>query len=106
MLEKTILEAHGYRVRVAVDGMEAMALLRSETADLVITDVQMPRMDGLALLQALKKDAELSRIPVIMVTSLERREDQERGMSLGADAYIVKRKFDQAELLGVIRQIL
>lgn len=106
MLEKNILEAHGYRVRVAVDGMEAMALLRNETPDLVITDVQMPRMDGLALLEALKKDSDLSRIPVIMVTSLERREDQERGMSLGADAYIVKRKFDQAELLAAIRQIL
>jgi two-component system chemotaxis sensor kinase CheA len=106
MLEKNILEAHGYRVRVAVDGMEAMALLRNETADLVITDVQMPRMDGLALLEALKKDPDLSRIPVIMVTSLERREDQERGLSLGADAYIVKRKFDQAELLAAIRQIL
>jgi two-component system chemotaxis sensor kinase CheA len=83
-----------------------MALLRNETPDLVITDVQMPRMDGLALLEALKKDPGLSRIPVIMVTSLERREDQERGMSLGADAYIVKRKFDQAELLAAIRQIL
>jgi two-component system chemotaxis sensor kinase CheA len=106
MLEKNILEAHGYRVRVAVDGMEAMAQLRAEKADLVITDVQMPRMDGLALLETLKKDENLSRIPVIMVTSLERREDQERGLSLGADAYIVKRKFDQAELLAAIRQIL
>jgi two-component system chemotaxis sensor kinase CheA len=105
-LEKSILEAHDYRVRVAVDGVEALAQLRAEKADLVITDVQMPRMDGFQLLQAMKQDQYLREIPVIVVTSLESREDQERGLSLGADAYIVKRKFDQAELLAAIRQIL
>ena len=105
-LEKSILEAHGYRVRVAVDGMEALSQLRTEKADLVVTDVQMPRMDGFALLEAIKKDPGLERIPVIVVTSLERREDQERGLALGADAYVVKRKFDQAELLTAIRQLL
>jgi two-component system chemotaxis sensor kinase CheA len=105
-LEKSILEAHGYRVRVAVDGLEALAQLRAEKADLVISDVQMPRMDGFQLLEAIKKDRNLCQIPVIVVTSLERREDQERGLSLGADAYIVKRKFDQQELLAAIRQIL
>jgi two-component system, chemotaxis family, sensor kinase CheA len=105
-LERSILEAHGYRVRVAVDGMEALAQLQSDKTDLVIADIQMPRMDGFELLEAMKKDPNLSGIPVIVVTSLERREDQERGLALGADAYIVKRKFDQAELLAAIRQIL
>ena len=105
-LERCILEAQGYRVRVAVDGMEALAQLRVEKADLVISDVQMPRMDGFELLEAMKKDPNLNRIPVIVVTSLERQEDQERGLALGADAYIVKQKFDQAELLATIRQIL
>jgi two-component system chemotaxis sensor kinase CheA len=105
-LEKSILEAHGYRVRVAVDGMEALDRLRVEKADLVIADIQMPRLDGFGLLEAMKKDPNLNRIPVIVVTSLERAEDQERGLSLGADAYIVKRKFDQGELLATIRQIL
>jgi two-component system, chemotaxis family, sensor kinase CheA len=105
-LEKSILEANGYRVQVAVDGVEALAKLRAEKADLVITDVQMPRMDGFTLLEAMKKDSSLHRIPVIMVTSLDRLEDQKRGLELGADAYIVKRKFDQAELLSAIRQIL
>ncbi len=105
-LEKSILEAHGYRVRVAVDGVEALAQLRTEKADLVITDIQMPRMDGFRLLEAMKQDPILNRIPVVVVTSLDRREDQERGLELGADAYIVKRKFDQAELLAAIRQIL
>ena len=105
-LERSILEAHGYRVRVAVDGVEALAVLRAETADLVIADIEMPRLNGFGLLEAMKKDQSLARIPVIVVTSLERREDQERGLALGADAYIVKRKFDQEELLAVIRQIL
>jgi two-component system, chemotaxis family, sensor kinase CheA len=105
-LEKSILEAHGYRVRIAVDGMEALDRLRAEKADLVIADIQMPRLDGFGLLEAMKKDPDLNRLPIIIVTSLERPEDQMRGLSLGADAYIVKRKFDQWELLTAIRQIL
>jgi two-component system chemotaxis sensor kinase CheA len=105
-LEKSILEAHGYRVRVAVDGVEAMEQLRSEKADLVIADVQMPRMDGFELLEAIRKDPHLKATPVIVVTSLDRREDRERGLGLGADAYIVKQKFDQEELLAAIRQIV
>jgi two-component system chemotaxis sensor kinase CheA len=105
-LEKSILEARGYRVRVAVDGMDALQKLRSEIPDLVIADIQMPHLDGYGLLEAMKQDESLNRIPVIMVSSLERPEDQERGLALGADAYIVKRKFDQGELLATIRQIL
>jgi two-component system chemotaxis sensor kinase CheA len=105
-LEKSILEAHGYQVRVAVDGVEALSQLRKERPDLVITDLQMPQMDGFGLLEQMKKDRQLAEIPVIVVTSLERREDQERGLALGADAYVLKRKFDQRELLEVIRQIL
>jgi two-component system chemotaxis sensor kinase CheA len=105
-LEKSILEAHGYKVRVAVDGLDALEKLRTEKADLVISDIQMPRLDGFGLLQSLKKDPGLNHIPVIMVTSLDQPEDQQRGLSLGAGAYIVKRKFDQAELLAAIGQIL
>lgn len=105
-LEKSILEAHGYHVRVAVDGVEALEQLRDQPADLVIADVQMPRMDGFTLVEQIKQDPRIARIPVIIVSSLERREEQERGLALGADAYIVKRKFDQQELLDVIRQIL
>lgn len=105
-LEKSILEAHGYRVRTAVDGLEALEMLRGETADLIVTDIQMPRLDGFGLVEALKADPKLNRIPVIIVSSLERTEDQERGLMLGADAYVVKRKFDQAELLDTIRQMI
>ena len=105
-LERSILEAHGYQVRVAVDGLEALEQLRANPSDLVIADVQMPRMDGFTLVAEIKKDPSLAKIPVIIVSSLERREEQERGLELGADAYIVKRKFDQQELLDAIRQIL
>jgi two-component system chemotaxis sensor kinase CheA len=105
-LEKSILEAHGYSVSVAIDGVEAMNRLRAAAFDLVIADIQMPRMDGFELLREMKKDARFSKIPVIMVTSLESRQDQEQGLSLGADAYIVKREFDQQEILNTIRQLL
>ncbi len=105
-LEKSILEVHGYTVRIAVDGVEALAKLRAELVDLVITDVEMPRMDGFELIEEMKKDPRLARLPVIVVTSLAKREDQERGLALGADAYIVKRKFDHQDLLETIRQIL
>ncbi len=105
-LERSILEAHGYRVRVAVDGLEALDLLHAEKADLIITDIQMPRLDGFGLVEALKADSGLKGIPVIIVSSLESPKDQERGLLLGADAYVVKRKFDQTELLDAIRQMI
>ncbi|MBC7950661.1 MAG: response regulator [Rhodospirillaceae bacterium] len=105
-LEKSILEAHGYIVRLAVDGIEGLSKLRAEHVDLVISDIQMPRLDGFGLLQAIKGDPVLKKVPVILVTSLEEREDRERGLALGADAYVVKRKFDQKELLETIGQIL
>jgi two-component system chemotaxis sensor kinase CheA len=105
-LEKSILEAHGFVVRLAVDGLEALTKLRAEHFDLVISDIQMPRLDGFGLLQAIKTDQALKKLPVILVSSLEAREDRERGLALGADAYVVKRKFDQKELLETIGQIL
>jgi two-component system chemotaxis sensor kinase CheA len=105
-LEKSVLEAHGYRVRVAVDGLEALGLLRQELPDLMIADVEMPRLDGFGLLEAVRQDPQLRSLPVVMVTSLEKREHREKGLALGADAYIVKRHFDQSALLETIRRLL
>ncbi|RAU21535.1 hybrid sensor histidine kinase/response regulator [Paramagnetospirillum kuznetsovii] len=105
-LEKSILEAQGYQVRLAFDGLEALGRLRAEQIDLIISDIQMPRLDGFGLLQAIKADSALKSIPLILVSSLEAREDRERGLALGADAYVVKRKFDQKELLETIGQFL
>jgi two-component system chemotaxis sensor kinase CheA len=105
-LEKSILEAYGYEVEVAVDGLQALEAIRHNPPDLVISDVMMPRLNGFQLLEQMKNTPGMKEIPVILVTSLESREEQERGLSLGADAYIVKRKFDQRELLTIVRQIL
>lgn len=105
-LEKCILEANGFQVGVAVDGVEGLAHLHRERYDLVITDVEMPRMDGFALLAAIKQDDRLAATPVVLVTSRDRREDQEKGLELGADAYIVKQKFDHQTWLSAIRDIV
>ena len=81
-------------------------MLRIEPSDLVISDVLMPRMTGFQLLAAMKSDAALKEVPVILVTSLESREEQAQGLELGADAYIVKHRFDQRELLQIVRQLV
>ena len=107
-LEKSILEAQGYRVLLAVDGVEALNLLRGGEAviDLVLADVEMPRMDGFGLLQAIKNDPRLAGLPVILMTSRADEEDIRRGLDLGAGAYLTKQKFDQRELLATIGQLL
>jgi two-component system chemotaxis sensor kinase CheA len=107
-LEKSILESQGYRVLLSVDGLDALNRLRSGEAmvDLVIADVEMPRMDGFGLLQALKSDPNLSGLPVILMTSRADAEDVRRGLDLGASAYITKQNFDQRELLGTIGQLI
>lgn len=105
-LQKSVLESHGYRVELAVDGADGLSRLRNIDIDLVIADVEMPRMDGFELLEIIKQDPRLKRLPVIMVTSRDDVKDQQRGMSLGAHAYIVKRKFDHQELITRIQQVL
>ncbi|HEV7263334.1 MAG TPA: response regulator [Falsiroseomonas sp.] len=107
-LEKSILEAQGYRVVLSVDGLDALTLLRSGEAvvDLVVADVEMPRMDGFALLQAMKADPHLTRIPVVLMTSRDDPADIRRGLELGAQAYVTKQKFEQGELLATIGQLL
>ena len=103
-----LVEAVGCRVLPAEDGQAAWELLdrNASEVDVVATDIEMPRMDGFALLQAVKADKRLEEIPVILVTSRASDEDRERGLRLGADAYIVKTRFDQNELLAGIRRLL
>lgn len=106
-LEKSILEANGFKVILAVDGMDALDRLRGAAhVDLIVADVEMPRMDGFQLLSALKAEAAFSRVPVIMMTSRASPDDIQRGMELGADAYLVKQTFDQRELLATIGQLI
>ena len=104
-MEKNLLEAAGYRVRVAVDGLEAWTILKSEPIDLVVSDVDMPRMDGFELTARIRADKQLADLPVILVTALESREDKERGVQVGANAYVVKSSFEQSNLLGIIQRL-
>jgi len=105
-LLKGILEAAGYRVKAAVDGTDALAALRSEEFDLLVSDVDMPRMNGFDLTAKIRGDKKLSDLPIILITALESREDRERGIFAGANAYIVKRSFDEGNLLEVIRRLI
>jgi two-component system chemotaxis sensor kinase CheA len=105
-LEKSILEGAGYRVRVAGDGAEAWRLLQENGCDLLLTDVEMPEMDGFELTARVRADQRLRDLPVVLVTSLDSDEDRERGVSAGADAYVVKGAFDQERLLDTLRRLL
>jgi len=105
-LLKNILEAAGYDVKTAVDGAEAFALLKTEKFDLAVSDVEMPRMNGFDLTAKIRADKGLSELPVVLVTALESREHRERGIDVGANAYIVKSSFDQSNLLEVIGRLI
>jgi two-component system chemotaxis sensor kinase CheA len=101
-LERSILEAAGYEVVVASDGVDALSILRSQSIDLVVSDVDMPRLDGFALTAEIRRDAKLRTMPIVLVTSLEAPEHRERGVAVGADAYIVKSGFDERHFLDTI----
>lgn len=105
-LEKTILEAAGYETLAVADGAAALDALRSHDIDVVVSDIEMPRLDGFALTAEIRRDEKLQQLPVILVTSLEAREHRERGVAVGADAYIVKSGFDQGQLLDTIGRLL
>lgn len=105
-LERSILESAGYVVLVAADGVEAWALLQERGADVVVSDVEMPRMDGFTLTETIRSSPRFRETPVVLVTGLARAEDRARGMEVGANAYLVKSAFDQANLLETILQVL
>lgn len=105
-LIKGILELAGYAVSTAVDGVDGYTQLRGGAFDIVVSDVEMPRMNGFELTAKIREDKKLADVPVILVTALESREDRERGIEVGADAYIVKRSFEQSNLLEVIGRLL
>lgn len=105
-LLKNILESAGYQVKTAIDGVDAFTVLRTEDFDMVVSDVDMPRMNGFDLTAKVRADKKLSDLPVVLVTALESREDRERGIDVGANAYIVKSSFDQSNLLEVVRRLL
>lgn len=106
ILLKNILEGAGYMVKTAVDGSEAYTTLKTGEFDLVVSDVEMPKLDGFGLTKKIRSDKKYAEIPVILVTGLETQEDREKGIDAGANAYIVKSSFDQSNLLEVIKRMI
>lgn len=105
-LERTILEAAGYSVVVAADGAQALEMLNEHQVDAIISDIEMPRMNGFELTAAVRQDERWSHLPIVLVTSLDAPEQVQRGASAGADAYIVKGRFDQNDLLQTVGRLL
>lgn len=101
-----ILEGAGYLVSTAADGLAAWQLLQTNGADLVISDVDMPRLDGFALTKNIRASPRLRHVPVVLVTAHESEADRERGLAAGAEAYVRKSTFDQTELLNVVAGLL
>jgi two-component system chemotaxis sensor kinase CheA len=105
-LEKSILETHGYLVDTAVDGLDALDRMADNQYDLIVSDVEMPRMNGFELCRTLKNNEGYKDIPFVMVTALQKEEDKRRGIEVGAAAYIVKSAFEQSNLLDTIERLV
>ncbi|WMY75144.1 response regulator [Buttiauxella selenatireducens] len=105
-IEKNVLEAHGYQVTLAEDGYSGLQKARLTQFDAVLTDVEMPVMDGFSLTKALRAEENYQHIPIIIVTSRAKEEDRRRGIQVGADAYIAKGDFEQDSLIETLKMLL
>jgi two-component system sensor histidine kinase and response regulator WspE len=105
-LERKLLDHRGYDVDIAVDGMDGWNAVRTGHFDLVITDVDMPRLDGIELVTLIKKDPHLKALPVMIVSYKERPEDQRRGLEAGADYYLGKGSFHDESLLQAVADLI
>ncbi len=105
-LERKLLVSRGYEVAVAVDGMDGWNALRSEDFDLLITDIDMPRMDGIELVTLLRRDTRLQSLPVMVVSYKDREEDRQRGLEAGADYYLAKASFHDDALLDAVVELI
>lgn len=106
LMMKNILDGAGFLVETAGDGVEALDMLELRPYDLVITDLEMPRMTGFELTAAIRANDGLADMPVVIVTALATKEDRERGVDVGANAYFVKSSFDQSNLLEVVNRLI
>jgi two-component system chemotaxis sensor kinase CheA len=91
---------------MAVDGMEAYELLQNEEFDLVVSDIEMPRMNGFELTAKIREDKKHADLPIILVTALETIEDKQKGMEVGANAYIIKSSFEKSTLIETIQRLI
>jgi two-component system, chemotaxis family, sensor histidine kinase and response regulator WspE len=105
-MQRKLLAARGYRVDVALDGEDGWNQLRAADYDLVITDIDMPRLDGIGLLERIRRDPRLHRLPVMIVSYKDRPEDRARGLEAGADYYLAKGAFHDATLLDAVRDLV
>jgi two-component system chemotaxis sensor kinase CheA len=105
-LQRSIFEHAGYRVRTAANGEEALERMAEEVPDLVLTDIEMPQMDGFQLTEAIRARPGFASVPVIILTSRGSEESRRRGLEVGADGYIVKSGFDQVALLSAVERLL
>lgn len=105
-LERKLLLSRGYQVSVAVDGMDGWNALRAETFDLLITDIDMPRMDGIELVTLVRQDPRLRSLPVMVVSYKDREEDRRRGLEAGADYYLAKASFHDEALLDAVQTLI
>jgi len=105
-LERKLLDKRGYAVTVAVDGMDGWNALRGGTFDLVVTDIDMPRMDGIELVTLIKRDPLFKPVPVMIVSYKDRDEDRRRGLEAGADYYLAKGSFHDEALLDAVRDLI
>jgi two-component system sensor histidine kinase and response regulator WspE len=105
-LQRKLLLNRGYQVAVAVDGMDGWNALRAEHFDLLITDIDMPRMDGIELVSLLRRDHRLQSLPVMVVSYKDREEDRRRGLEAGADYYLAKASFHDEALLDAVATLI
>jgi two-component system chemotaxis sensor kinase CheA len=105
-LEQSLLEAAGYDVRTAVDGSDGWNVLQAEGADLVVTDIEMPQLDGFRLCELIRGSRRFRELPIVLVTALESAEHRARGLECGASAYLGKSTFDRDGLLSIVRGLL
>lgn len=105
-LQRKLLGNRGYEVAVAVDGMDGWNALRGEDFDLLITDIDMPRMDGIELVTLVRRDQRLQSLPVMVVSYKDREEDRRRGLDAGADYYLAKASFHDDALLDAVVELI
>ncbi|MBD1868928.1 Hpt domain-containing protein [Cyanobacteria bacterium FACHB-471] len=104
--EKRLLERAGYEVVIAVDGLDGYNKLQTRSFDAVLSDVEMPNMDGLSLTAKIRQQQEYKNLPIILVTTLDSDADKKRGADAGADAYVIKGKFNQDVLLEILERLV
>lgn len=106
ILLRNIMHGAGYDVETAVDGVDAWNKIQQRQFECILADIQMPNMNGWELVARIKADPRFANTPVVLVTALAKDEERRRGLELGADAYIAKGLFNEAELLRTVERLV